>query len=150
MSGSFESVQWNACMHRLDLGLYSHSKEFWGMESETHVKSKGKKSPLPEKILPRGGWNPRHCIKQDSKPNTLPTSDSGPKSQVWLEQEKRGAVLELLLLLRSLSYHCALANLLQAYQESRVCVGVCACVRACASMCVCVCVCVCCFFQSTC
>ena len=29
-SGSFESVQWNACMHRLDLSLYSHPKEFWG------------------------------------------------------------------------------------------------------------------------
>ena len=29
-SGSFESVRWNACAHRLDLGLYSHRKEFWG------------------------------------------------------------------------------------------------------------------------
>ena len=27
-SGSFESVQWNACMHRLVLGLHSHPKEF--------------------------------------------------------------------------------------------------------------------------
>ena len=27
-SGSFESVRWNACVHRLDLGLYSHPKEF--------------------------------------------------------------------------------------------------------------------------
>ena len=32
MSGSFESVQWNACVHRLDLSLYSHPKEFGGME----------------------------------------------------------------------------------------------------------------------
>ena len=24
----FESVGWNACVHRLDLGLYSHLKEF--------------------------------------------------------------------------------------------------------------------------
>ena len=29
-SGSFKSVRWNACMHRLDLGLYSHPKEFLG------------------------------------------------------------------------------------------------------------------------
>ena len=30
-SGSFESVWWNrACVHRLDLGLYSHLKEFLG------------------------------------------------------------------------------------------------------------------------
>ena len=34
MSGSFESVRWNACVHRLDLGLYSHLKEVFGMESE--------------------------------------------------------------------------------------------------------------------
>ena len=25
MSASFEPVQWHACVHRLDLGLYSHS-----------------------------------------------------------------------------------------------------------------------------
>ena len=41
-SGSFESVRWNACMHRLDLGLYSHPKEFWGNGVWTHVNSKGK------------------------------------------------------------------------------------------------------------
>ena len=35
MSGSFESEQWNACVFRLDLTLYSHLKEFFkGMESE--------------------------------------------------------------------------------------------------------------------
>ena len=28
MLESLESVRWNACMHRLDLSLYSHSKEF--------------------------------------------------------------------------------------------------------------------------
>ena len=31
MSGSFESMRWTACVHRLDLGLYSHLKELgWG------------------------------------------------------------------------------------------------------------------------
>ena len=29
-SGSFESMWRNACVHRLDLGLYSHLKEFFG------------------------------------------------------------------------------------------------------------------------
>ena len=38
MSGSFESVRWNACVHGLDLGLYSHPKEFLGTESETKEK----------------------------------------------------------------------------------------------------------------
>ena len=42
MSGSFESMQRNACVHRLDLGLYSHPKEFVGNGVRTHVNSKGK------------------------------------------------------------------------------------------------------------
>ena len=48
MSGSFESVGLNACVHRLVLGLYSHPKEFLGNGVRTHVYSKEKKSPLPE------------------------------------------------------------------------------------------------------
>ena len=38
MSGSLESALWNACVHRLDLGLCSHPKEFWGNESEPMLK----------------------------------------------------------------------------------------------------------------
>ena len=34
MSGSCKSVRWNACVHRLDLRLHPHPKEFQGMESE--------------------------------------------------------------------------------------------------------------------
>ena len=45
MSGSFEYMRWNACVHRLDLGLYSHLKE--GMESEPML-TPIEKSPLPE------------------------------------------------------------------------------------------------------
>ena len=52
MSGSFESVQWNACVHRLDLGLYSHPKEFWGNGVGTHVNSK-EKIPSTGRILLR-------------------------------------------------------------------------------------------------
>ena len=61
MSGSFESVRWNACVHRLDLGLYSHPKELFlfvgffgvflggggGVESKTMLTPWGK-PPLPE------------------------------------------------------------------------------------------------------
>ena len=39
------------------------------------------KSPIPEKILLRGGSNPRRCVKQDSEPNTLPTCYSGPRDR---------------------------------------------------------------------
>ena len=77
MSGSFESVQWNACVHRLDLGLHSHPKEFWGDGVRTHVNSKGK-IPSTGKILHRVGSNPRRCIMQDSEQNTLPTELSRP------------------------------------------------------------------------
>ena len=46
MSGSFESVRWNACVHRLDLGLYSYLKVFRN-GVRTNVNSMAK-SPLPE------------------------------------------------------------------------------------------------------
>ena len=46
MSGSFEFVGWNACLHRLD----SHLKEFWGMESEP-MPTPREKFPLPEKLF---------------------------------------------------------------------------------------------------
>ena len=47
MSGSFESVQWNACMHRLDLSLSYHLEEFLGNGVIIYVNTKGK-SPLLE------------------------------------------------------------------------------------------------------
>ena len=42
---SFQSVWWNARMHKLDLGLYSHMKEFLGNGVRTLVSSK-EKNPL--------------------------------------------------------------------------------------------------------
>ena len=42
MLGSFEFVWCNACVHRIDLGLYSHPKEFLEYEISTPVNSKGK------------------------------------------------------------------------------------------------------------
>ena len=46
MSGPFESVRWNACVHTIVLGVYSHLK-FGGMESELILTPRGK-SPPPE------------------------------------------------------------------------------------------------------
>ena len=61
-------------MHRLDLGLYSHPKEFGGgMEFEPMLTPR-EKSPLPENF-PRGGSNPRRC---GQRVQTLPTSYSSP------------------------------------------------------------------------
>ena len=42
MSGSLESMRWNACVHRLDPSVHSHPKEFLGNRVRTHVNSKGK------------------------------------------------------------------------------------------------------------
>ena len=41
-TGSSESMQWNACVHRLHLGFYSHPKEFLGNGVRTHFTSMGK------------------------------------------------------------------------------------------------------------
>ena len=54
-------------------------KEFLGNDVRTHVNSKGK-SHL-QKIFFRGISNPGRCTKQDSEPNTLPTSYSDPGYQ---------------------------------------------------------------------
>ena len=76
MSGFLESVQWNACVHRLDLGLYSHPRDFTGEWSQNPVLTpRGK--PLYWKL--RGGLNQRGCIMQDSEPNTLQTELFHPK-----------------------------------------------------------------------
>ena len=40
-------MRWYACVHRLDLMLHSHPKEFWWNGVRTHVNSKGN-NPLPE------------------------------------------------------------------------------------------------------
>ena len=42
MSGSFESVWWNARVHRLDLDLHTQPKEFLGNRVRTYVHSEGK------------------------------------------------------------------------------------------------------------
>ena len=73
MSGSFESERWNACLHRLDLSLYSHLKEFLGNGVRIHVNSKGK-------IPSTGGSEDQSHNMQDSEPNTLPTEPFWPQS----------------------------------------------------------------------
>ena len=47
MSESFDSVQWSACVHRLDLGFYSLIQIFEGMESEPMLTPR-EKSPLSD------------------------------------------------------------------------------------------------------
>ena len=75
MSGSFESVWWNACVHRLDYCLHFHSKEFLGNGVRAHTNSMGK---IPSTGGSEEGWT---CITQDSKPNTLLTELFQPKEE---------------------------------------------------------------------
>ena len=103
-----ESVWWNACVHILDLGLYSHPKEILGNGVRTHFNSKGK-IPSSGKIPLRGGSNPQHCIRQDSEPNTLPTElfrspNARSTGTVFLERKKGSP--------QSISNHISLFNLL--------------------------------------
>ena len=65
MLGSFECVRWNACVHKLDFGIYSHPKECWRNGFRNHINFKGKK-PSHQKL--RGGSNLRR-----SEPSTLLT-----------------------------------------------------------------------------
>ena len=91
-SGSFESVRWNACVHRLDLGLYSHPKEFWGNGVWTHVNSKGK--------IPSTGKCPQRSIEPATlwqRAQALPTELFRSPEGFWiwcLSYRKRGAVID--------------------------------------------------------
>ena len=123
MSGSLESVRGNACVHRLDLGLYFHLKVFLGNGVRTHVNSKGK-NLIYWRL--RGGLNLRRCITQDSEPNTLP---------IKLVHSQADS----LTLARQIFYF--LYTLIVEAIFLVMCVCVCACTHVCARVCVCVCVC---------
>ena len=56
--------------------LGEHSQNYRSVNFKGKILSTGKN-------LPRGGWNPRRYIKQDSEPNTLPTRYSGPVSYLF-------------------------------------------------------------------
>ena len=75
-SGSFESVQWNACMHRVDLSLYFHLREVLGNGVRTHVNSKGKISSTGSSEEDRT----HNTTTQDSEPNTPPAELFPPSS----------------------------------------------------------------------
>ena len=79
MSGSFESVRWNACVHRLDLGLYSHPKEFLGNGVRTSVNSQGE-NPSTGNNFPQSRMQPATLYQTGQRGHILSTSYSGPRS----------------------------------------------------------------------
>ena len=58
----------NAHVHRLDLGLYSHPKDFWENGVRTHVNSKEKKSPLPEKFSSEENRTQNAALSRTARP----------------------------------------------------------------------------------
>ena len=86
MSGSFESLWWNACVHRLDFDLYSHPKEFWGNGVKTHVNSKSMGK------MPSTGGSKEEEIRdaashRTASPTHYPLSCSGPNDSPIQERE---------------------------------------------------------------
>ena len=82
MSGSFEFVRWNACVHRLDLGLYSHPKEFGGgIESESMLTPREnslcrKNSPqrrIEPMMLHQAGQRAQHTTNELFQPPKSPS-----------------------------------------------------------------------------
>ena len=79
-SGSFESVWWNAWVHRLDLGLYSHPKEFLGEWSLNPCSLQGE-NPLYRKSSPDGD---RTCDAVDSEPKHYQQAIPAPPGHLIL------------------------------------------------------------------
>ena len=78
MSGSFRSVQWNACMHNVDLGLYCYPEELKGQNlCELQWKN-------PLKRTAWGGIDPWCHIMQESEPNALPVEPSRTRAPLFV------------------------------------------------------------------
>ena len=79
LSGSFESVWWNACVHKLDLGLYSHVKEFVRNGVRNHGISKGK---IPSTGGSQEGWTHDTASRRTVSPTLNRLSYSSPDCDV--------------------------------------------------------------------
>ena len=71
------SLGWIACVHRLDLSLYSHLEEFWGNGIRNHVNSKGN---IPSTGGSEEGWSRNAAFCRTVNPAHYRLSYSGP----WL------------------------------------------------------------------
>ena len=98
MSGSFEFARWNACVHRLDLSLCSHPKEFLGNGVRTHVNSK-RKIPSTRGSEEDGTHNTASHRTASSTHYSLSCSHPRQRSKflVRLKQGTREAIPSLLM-----------------------------------------------------
>ena len=81
-SGSFVSMQWNACVHRQDLSLYSHLKEFLENGVRTHVNSKGK-IPSTGKNSSQRGIEPTTLHKAGQQAQYTTNKLFPPQTCLW-------------------------------------------------------------------
>ena len=82
ISGSFESVRWNVCVHRIDSVYALIWKSFGGMKSEPVLTPRAR-SPLPEKFSPE---EDRTCAAASHR--TVSTEHSQwaiPAQKAWIE-----------------------------------------------------------------
>ena len=85
----------NACVHRLDLGLYSHPKEFfWGMEFEPMLTPR--ENPLYRTMSPEEGSNPRCC---GQRAQALPTELFRPPVVLMIMMVKRITVMHIMFMM---------------------------------------------------
>ena len=80
MSGSFESMWWNACVRRLDLGWYSHLKKIWGNGVRTYVNSKGK---IPSTRSTEEDWTNDAASCRTANPTHYLLNYPGPHPHIW-------------------------------------------------------------------
>ena len=100
LPGSFESMRWNAYLHRLDLGLYSHLKEVFGgvffgggrgggVESElmlTMLTPRGK-STLPENFSSEEARTDDVASSRTSSPTHYQRANPTPLQQLHLSKQ---------------------------------------------------------------
>ena len=84
MSGPFESVQWHASEHRLDLGLYSHLKEFCGNGVRTHVNFRGKIHSTGKNFSPEEYQTDDAASSRTASPTHYQWAILVPHSWWWL------------------------------------------------------------------
>ena len=78
ISGSFESMRWNAYVQGLDLSLYSHPKEFWGNGVRSHINSKRQNLSTGSS---KKGWTCYAASRRTANPTYYWLSYCGP--QIW-------------------------------------------------------------------
>ena len=87
MSGSSESMWDNATVHRLDLSLYSHPKEFWGNGVRTMLTPW--EYPVYWQNSPEEDWTRRTASSRTASPTHYQQAILAPHSVAFLNHRQR-------------------------------------------------------------